>query len=337
MAKTGEFTPLRKLIANNTGFCLLRVCGEDVFAQAVVNTVVFVLQKGIPTSNIRIEREDETWQLSTETWMSDPLLAVDYRLREGSIALITKIRKASQPLSEFGEAIQGITPYDRYRGQSPDLIKRRGYHFRNKHDKHCGKWLSGKDIARYNLDWGSEWLKYGPWLGAPREPHFFEGPRLLLREIPGKDKRIQATLVNKDIYYHGHSITPVKLHESSVFGLRFLLGIVNSRITSWFGGLTLPNFGKEIFPKLNPKDVKGLPVPRIELNDPKDKFHHDKIVALVDSMLNLNAKLSTLNSVSQKETILHQIKATDAEIDNHVYDLYGLTEKEIAIVEGDNP
>ncbi|OPY19551.1 MAG: hypothetical protein A4E24_01567 [Methanomethylovorans sp. PtaU1.Bin093] len=37
---------------------------------------------------------------------------------------------------------------------------------------------------------------------------------------------------------------------------------------------------------------------------------------------------------SEKEMIQHRIHATDAEIDRLVYELYGLTEEEIAIVEG---
>lgn len=37
---------------------------------------------------------------------------------------------------------------------------------------------------------------------------------------------------------------------------------------------------------------------------------------------------------SEKEMIQRRINATDAEIDRLVYELYGLTDEEIAIVEG---
>jgi len=37
----------------------------------------------------------------------------------------------------------------------------------------------------------------------------------------------------------------------------------------------------------------------------------------------------------KKSVILRQIDATDAEIDRLVYELYGLTEEEIKIVEGE--
>jgi hypothetical protein len=72
----------------------------------------------------------------------------------------------------------------------------------------------------------------------------------------------------------------------------------------------------------------------IDLVDPKDKADHDRMVMLVDSMLALHKQLAASESVAQKEMIQRQIEATDKEIDRLVYDLYGLTAKEIAIVEG---
>jgi adenine-specific DNA-methyltransferase len=254
-------------------------------------------------------------------------------LRPELVALVDRIKATSQPLSEFGEAIQGITPYDRYTGQDPELIKRRGYHFDHKHDKRCGKWLAGEDIARYELHWSGEWLNYGPWLGAPREPRFFEGPRLLFREIPGEGKRIQSTLVLKEIYYHGHSITPFKLHEQSPVDLRFLLGVANSLLVSWFAGLTLSNFGKEVFPKLNPQDVKSLPVPRIDINKKADRSRHDEIVQIVDAMLEAKLILSETRTDKEKAYYIKKCTSLDRQIDLLVYALYRLDEKEIQVLE----
>ena len=332
--KLESCAPLRQLIADGASFGSLRIYGEDVFDQAVVSTVAFVLQKGTESSSIRVESGDEVWQLPSTVWRSDPLLAVDYRLRPEFITLVNRIRAASKPLSEFGEAIQGITPYDRYTGQSPALIKRRGYHFNRKHDKHCGKWLAGEDIARYEIHWSGEWLKYGKWLGAPREPRFFEGPRLLFREIPGEGRRIQATFVAREVFYHGHSITPFKIHAGAKVDLRFLLGITNSRLASWFGGLTLSNFGKQIFPKLNPQDIKDLPIPHLDLDEPADKSSHDQIVQRVDALI--EAKKNWAAAKTDKDKTYYQGKrdSLDRQIDRLVYELYDLSEEEIRIVGG---
>jgi hypothetical protein len=59
------------------------------------------------------------------------------------------------------------------------------------------------------------------------------------------------------------------------------------------------------------------------------------MVKLVDSMLAMHKQLSSAKSESQRAAIQRQIEATDAEIDRLVYDLYGLTKEEIAIVESE--
>ena len=57
-------------------------------------------------------------------------------------------------------------------------------------------------------------------------------------------------------------------------------------------------------------------------------------VVLVDSMLAMHKQLASAKSEAQRGAIQRQIEATDAEIDRLVYELYGLTKEEIAIVEG---
>ena len=51
-------------------------------------------------------------------------------------------------------------------------------------------------------------------------------------------------------------------------------------------------------------------------------------------MLGLHKQLAVAKSEAQKAIMQRQIDATDAEIDRLVYDLYGLTAEEIALVEG---
>jgi hypothetical protein len=56
----------------------------------------------------------------------------------------------------------------------------------------------------------------------------------------------------------------------------------------------------------------------------------------VEKMLSLHKQLYDKNFDSEKEPIERQIKATDKKIDQLVYQLYGLTEEEIKVVEGKN-
>ena len=67
---------------------------------------------------------------------------------------------------------------------------------------------------------------------------------------------------------------------------------------------------------------------------PVDAARHDKMVTLAKRMLELNKKLADASIPADRELYERQIEATDRRIDELVYELYELTEGEIAIVEG---
>jgi hypothetical protein len=64
------------------------------------------------------------------------------------------------------------------------------------------------------------------------------------------------------------------------------------------------------------------------------KAQHDKLVALVDKMFGLQKKYHEAKMERDKELYERQIKIVDTQIDKLVYELYGLTEGEIKVVEG---
>ena len=59
------------------------------------------------------------------------------------------------------------------------------------------------------------------------------------------------------------------------------------------------------------------------------------MVTLVERMLDLNKRLTTAKSDHKRTVLRRQIQSTDHEIDHLVYELYELTDEEIAIVEGE--
>jgi hypothetical protein len=58
------------------------------------------------------------------------------------------------------------------------------------------------------------------------------------------------------------------------------------------------------------------------------------MIRLVERMLKLHKDLAEAKSPNDKVMLERQIKATDEAIDRLVYELYGLTEEEIRVVEG---
>ena len=78
--------------------------------------------------------------------------------------------------------------------------------------------------------------------------------------------------------------------------------------------------------------VRNLPIKTINFSNPTEKAQHDKLVALVESMLDLQRKHHETRMERDKVLYERQIKVVDAQIDRLVYDLYGLTEEEVKVV-----
>ena len=65
-----------------------------------------------------------------------------------------------------------------------------------------------------------------------------------------------------------------------------------------------------------------------------DKNQQKQIIVLVDKILKLNKDLQKATENSNKWNLIKsEIEKTDKKIDQEVYNLYGLTEEEIKIVE----
>jgi len=91
-----------------------------------------------------------------------------------------------------------------------------------------------------------------------------------------------------------------------------------------------------LFPKIKKSQIVVTPIRTINFDDPADVAQHEKMVALVEQMLALHKKLAAATIPADKELYQRQIETTDRQIDALVYELYGLTGEEIAIVEGRN-
>jgi hypothetical protein len=89
-----------------------------------------------------------------------------------------------------------------------------------------------------------------------------------------------------------------------------------------------------VFPEVKPVQLFKLPIRTIDFKKSEEVKQHDKMVSLVDKMLELHKKLAGIKNPDEKTRIQRQIDSTDGQIDKLVYELYELTDEEIAIVEG---
>ena len=116
------------------------------------------------------------------------------------------------------------------------------------------------------------------------------------------------------------------------YNFQYLLGLLNSKLLQWYFPKISAPFRGGWF-SANRQFLSQLPIRTIDFSNPEDIIKHDKIVSLVEQMLELHRKVGNAKLSSEKEMIQRRIDATDSEIDRLVYGLYGLTDEEIKIVE----
>jgi hypothetical protein len=112
----------------------------------------------------------------------------------------------------------------------------------------------------------------------------------------------------------------------------YLLGLLNSRLLRAFW---LQHFydQRRTFPKIKGTYLKQLPIVTPHMDVKAERDRHDQMLQLVEGMLGLRERQASARTEHQKTVISRQIETADRQIDQLVYELYGLTEEEIRIVE----
>ncbi len=118
-----------------------------------------------------------------------------------------------------------------------------------------------------------------------------------------------------------------------------LLGILNSRLSNFYFGATCAGLegDGQVYLRFFSQYVEGFPLPPLDAASPSDRKRKARLVQLVEQMIALQEQLQTATEPRSRELLQRQAEHTDREIDRVVYDLYGLTDAEIAFVEQRNP
>lgn len=124
----------------------------------------------------------------------------------------------------------------------------------------------------------------------------------------------------------------VTLNPEVNLSIYCLLGILNSSLLDWIVKLTNSRFGSGYY-SFNRQYIEPLPIRPINFDDPADKERHDRMVQIVERMLDLHMQKQATTSDATRTRIEREINITDEKIDALVYELYGLTDDEIKIVE----
>ena len=203
---------------------------------------------------------------------------------------------------------------------------------RSKYPRTYSYLVDHKDVLSERVWFGKNAKQLsGGWYGMMYVDHpwAFARPHLL---TPSLSNRSNFTIGKGLLFATGTagvtSVVPKDDHQS----ILYLLGVLNSSLLSFYATNHSPVFQGAYY-KFSAPYLKNLPIRVVDVSDRKDKARHDRMVGLVETMLDLYQKLPMARTTHDRNVIERLISATDRQIDQLVYNLYGLTEEEIKVVE----
>jgi hypothetical protein len=245
-------------------------------------------------------------------------------LTEQEIEIGLKIKRNSKVLNDFVENRRGAMLQSEVsnKGNLSVLGGKQINRYYVETDK-----VKGKIFTKYVTD-EKAWIVNNSVLVQNIVAHIVHPyPHILITACPSSEIETPSKFILLDTI---NQLTMKERYEP-----KFVSALLNSRLLSWYvyrfvfaHAIRTMHFDSTTTAK--------IPFPDIDLSKKENKAKHDKIVKLVDRMLVLRKKERVNLEIVSHKVYHRQVVAIDAEIDRLVYELYGLTAKEIAIIEGES-
>lgn len=339
----GFTKPTREFLLRNSKLQEIVGLPSKIFTGATVDTIILLTEKAEYTdkyhpSNVwirtfgkkqpesSIENPQKEFIIKTKDWYeqnSFNLQSADYVIK-----LLFKIESEKKSINDIAKLFYGIKAYQVGKGrppQTPKIRDQKPFTSDKKLSENMLPFYDGKHIGRYQLFWRkNNWLNYGDWLAEPRKPEVFMGEKILIRKITGKT--IIATYIPETSYCN--TLLFILKLKDPAYSYKSVLAILNSQLIGWYFRMKFQISDEDTFPQILIRDILQFPIPSI------DKKTDIELNNLADQLLKLNKEVQTVTLDSRRQQIQGKIAFCEDRINSLVYQLYGLTEEEIKIVEG---
>lgn len=324
---TPSYRALMKKIIDNYQIKFIVDIPKGSFEDVVAGNIIICIQKSHPSKEIKIYKNifDNSGNQGTFILKTDQIISKDYLInlnfKESLFDIFSKIGQVSIPLKDVADIHVGIMIKD----------KKKVLLFQNFNK--ANKIILGRDIDRYKKvkDRFFNLGKAEIFGGTKNPKKHLTHPKIFVR----KTGNSLIGAYDEEGVFAEQSVYLVLPHNN--VNPKYLLSIINSKLqTFYFKNNLITN--PEAYPYIQHYDLEKLPIYEIDISKTGEKYKHDQLVRLVEMILKLNKELQKLDPIMDKEEYnikKAEIEKIDKEIDEKVYELYGLTEEEIKSVEKD--
>jgi len=214
-----------------------------------------------------------------------------------SVALTKKLEKNSKNLDDLVLIKAGLQAYEKDKGdpkQTVEDVKNRPYDFSYKYDENTHKYLEGKDVGRYFINWSGQYLQYGKQLASPRTFNLFEGEKIIIREITGKFPNSIISTYSEDLYLYNRSNIAIVKRDELEISLKYIVTILNSRLMAYYFVKNTAKSVRKMFPKIILNDLRKFPFKEIS------ELQQQPFIEKAEQMLFLNKELKETSQKFQR-------------------------------------
>jgi predicted type IV restriction endonuclease/methylase of polypeptide subunit release factors len=261
-----------------------------VFEAATVEPSIFTVDGGKVTDKPLVLRIGEASQLDS----IEPI-AIDRSLWERAqgrfvipdnieeIEVVDAIFENASTIGKEFDVRTGLQAYEVGKGEPRQTAKDVADHVFDRDEyenEHSVRYLQGRDVERFNLNWSGSWMQYGPWLSQPRDLSTFTRPRVLIREITSPMPQCFSAVFTDEPFLSNKSVLTVLQSEDDERQLRLAEAILNSRAMSLCYRARAVKSARKIFPKIVVRNLRELPFP-----SSISTLEGTRLLAAVDAML----------------------------------------------------
>ncbi|MFM2385956.1 MAG: hypothetical protein RL660_713 [Bacteroidota bacterium] len=290
---------IRKYILEN--FQLVEIVNTPigVFADATVDTIIFNIATNknrsddVKISIVNNNTIEILQYTNQETFYNNDKYILDIFTNDLSRNLNIKIEENTIHLGKITDMAGGIKEYQNGKGKPKQTDRERlenRFNYDFKKDDTFLPHLTGSEFSNYLINWNRKYLSYGEWLAEPRQLKYFEGERLIIREIPSKKGLIVA--YTNEIFTIKNSAHICK-HLNDEYSLKFILALLNSTLMGYYFKFKFSEFD-DVFPKAKIGQCKQLPIKITAIENQQPFINKAEI------MLSKNKDLQQTNTHFQK-------------------------------------
>ncbi|MHA1919301.1 MAG: Eco57I restriction-modification methylase domain-containing protein, partial [Promethearchaeota archaeon] len=175
-----------------------------------------------------------------------------------------------------------------------------------------------------------KWNKSNKWYEFSRRQNF-ECQKMRKIIVPGLATEARYCIGTENTFIDQGSYGIILKEEYKKYEF-FILGLLNSKLLDFYLQSTSGTLSGGYY-SYQTKYLSNIPIYIPNLDDKKEKETYDTLISLVGQMLETQKHFHSARMERDKELYERQIKIVDAQIDRLVYDLYGLMEEEMKVVE----